>query len=401
MNLSVVGSTYLERCDFPEWAELYGSGLRAACLTQGLGTPTDFHTFVGEDQAIALRARAKAEKITLRSVSVIPETISFSYIHGFSTPVIRPPQDVYRGWDTPRLEIEGEAVLRFGFLEGDAVVSGDRVVYDPQNPHAPEGFRANGSRAGELAIVCNASEGARLTGERSPDRVVSALSDRERASVVVLKCGSRGACVFADGKVSWIPCFKTVSVWPIGSGDVFAATFANYWAAGGASPGEAAELASRQTAEYCESKSLRGIDPSALPSRVVVTPRSSAKLAYLAGPFFSMSQIWLIGEARYALLDQGFRVFSPLHDVGRGPAHIVYPKDIEGIEKADLLYAVVDGLDAGTLFEIGYARARGKPVVAFVQNEREEDLKMLEGSGCLIENDFVTSIYKASWLAAE
>lgn len=401
MNLSVVGSTYLEKCHFPEWNELYGSGLRSACLAKGLGATPILHTFVGREDEVGLRAKTQAEGVELGMVSLIPETISFSYMHGFSTPLIRPPQDIYGAWNPPNLEVEAASVLRFGFLEGTAVVSGERVVYDPQNPHAPEGYRANGSQANELAIVCNASEGRRLTNERDAEKIVATLAARESAAVIVLKCGSRGACVFSNRGVEWVPCFKTNSVWPIGSGDVFAAAFATFWAAGRADALEAARLASRCTAEYCETKNLRGIDVSALPERPEVTVRSFAKLVYLAGPFFSMAQIWQIGEARAALREQGFRVFSPLHDVGRGPAKFVYPKDIEGIEKADLVYAVVDGLDAGTLYEIGYAKALGKPVVAFVQNEKAEDLKMLDGSGCVIENDFVTSIYKTSWLSAE
>ncbi len=41
------------------------------------------------------------------------------------------------------------------------------------------------------------------------------------------------------------------------------------------------------------------------------------------------------------------------------------------------------------------ARARGKPVVVYCENESSEDLKMLEGSGCLICKDYVSSIYRA------
>ena len=61
------------------------------------------------------------------------------------------------------------------------------------------------------------------------------------------------------------------------------------------------------------------------------------------------------------------------------------------------MFAVVDGLDSGTLFEVGYAIAQNKKVIAFVQNEGEESLKMLEGSNCIIEKDLTTAIYKTYW----
>ena len=398
MSLSIVGSTYREFCDFPGWSELWGSGLRSACLASQLGSETTFHTFVGAGQEMALKARSKSSKVRLGQVTILPENLSFSYVHGFSIPRIRPPQEVYQKWKPEPLEVEAEAVMFFGMLEADAVIRGKRVVYDPQNPHNPRGFALNGSSAGSLAFVCNLSEGRKLTNGRDPEEIAKILAASESADVVIIKSGSRGACVYHEGKSQWIPAYQTKFVWPIGSGDVFAGTFAHFWGDRKVNALEAANLASRQTAEYCETRRLNAIGIDSAETRVVAPAISRKRNVYLAGPFFSMAQIWLIGEARAALYDQGFEVFSPLHDVGRGPAEMIYEKDIDGIKNCDILYAVVDGLDAGTLYEIGYARSLGKPVVAFVQNEKPEDLKMLKGSKCLIEEDFVTSIYKTSWI---
>ena len=102
-------------------------------------------------------------------------------------------------------------------------------------------------------------------------------------------------------------------------------------------------------------------------------------------------------EARKCLLEMGVGVFSPLHDVGRGPAHEITKADLEGLEDCDAVLAILNGGDAGTIFEIGYAVAKGTPVVALAQNVRPEDLKMPEGSGCFIADDFVTAIYHAVW----
>jgi nucleoside 2-deoxyribosyltransferase len=77
----------------------------------------------------------------------------------------------------------------------------------------------------------------------------------------------------------------------------------------------------------------------------------------------------------------------------------VVPKDIEAIDHSKAVIAICDGLDAGTLFEIGYARAKSIPVVAFVQNEKEEDMKMLAGTDCVVTSDFVSALYNIAWEA--
>ncbi len=87
-------------------------------------------------------------------------------------------------------------------------------------------------------------------------------------------------------------------------------------------------------------------------------------------------------EGLHALRSTGIDVFSPYHDVGRGSANDIYIPDINGIQDSCVLLAYLDGLDPGTLYEIGYAKALGKPVVVFVQNEDEGDLKMITGAGC-------------------
>ncbi|MBC7981338.1 MAG: nucleoside 2-deoxyribosyltransferase [Armatimonadetes bacterium] len=402
MTLAIVGGTYLEFCQFPEWNEIYGSGLRAAVLARALGSEVIFHTIVGEMHLSPLKARAANSGFTLGSVVTSPKTIAFSYTHGFSTPDIFPPSEIFEGWGLQQLKVESDVVLRFGLIEGDAQVRGKWVVYDPQDPLDAQLFSKNGSKAEHLAVICNLDEGRKMTGKHTVSEIIHELMSVEGAEAIVLKMGSRGAFVYSGGAKIHISAYETTAVWPLGSGDVFGAAFAHYWGIEKRSPEEAAELASKTTAHYCETKILEGItiDPCDF-NKVAAKSLEKGKVVYLAGPFFSMSQIWLINEARAALRSQGFTVFSPMHDVGRGPASEIYEADIDGIRSADVIYACVDGLDTGTIYEIGFAKALGKPVVVFVQNEKEEDLKMLKGGGCEVEIDFVTSIYRTSWIAAK
>jgi nucleoside 2-deoxyribosyltransferase len=104
----------------------------------------------------------------------------------------------------------------------------------------------------------------------------------------------------------------------------------------------------------------------------------------------------LAALARWAVVTVTYG-FSPLHEVGPGPASIVGPADIKGLEKSDAVFAILNGLDAGTVFEVGYAVKKGIPVVCFAQNVAEESLKMVEGTGCEVVDDFVSALYRTIW----
>ena len=120
---------------------------------------------------------------------------------------------------------------------------------------------------------------------------------------------------------------------------------------------------------------------------------------YLAGPFFNIAQRWLVEESRQAFRGMRLKVFSPLHDVGLGSGQDVAPQDLEGLKRCRAVLALVDGVDPGTVFEVGFARALNKSVVAFAESTGEEPLKMISGSGCDVVSDFVTAIYRAAWAA--
>jgi nucleoside 2-deoxyribosyltransferase len=396
--IAIAGGIYREFCDEPFWAQVYGSGGRAAAALSGMSRGVSLHAYASESvrEAAEVLAATYNFKISLKRVGTSPE---FAYSHALATPSIRPERSSLVA-ATP-LQVSGSAVLRFGFLEGDARVDGDRVVYDPQSPVQPHRFDANGSVAKKLAMVVNRAEGRALTREREPSEIIRALRRLHHADVAVLKMGADGLMVGDAAGIRRLPAFQTSSVFPIGSGDVFSAMFAYYWAAERRAPQYAATRASLAAAHYCQTASLPIDMPAAIYAKYPAAPLLRKKrkpLVYLAGPFFDMAQRWLIFEARSTLLAAGFRVFSPLHDVGRGAASDVAPADLLGLRRADAVYAIVDGLDSGTLFEIGYAVARGTPVVAFSQRETTEPLKMLHGSDFVVESDFATSVYKLVWL---
>lgn len=393
-RVSVAGGVYFERCVQPMWDAAYGSGGRAAAAITSLVEEVALHTYV------APRYHADVEGLASRSGFVLHafpanDPVFFDYFHPLSIPEIWPSHDRLRR--NPPLSVSDEAVVRFGMLEGDAVVDADRAVYDPQSAFGVPAFHANGSKANHLALVLNMHEARTLTGLREQSAILDSLLNQGGAECVVLKQGSGGALVATAHERQPVPAFATPHVFKIGSGDVFTGVFAALWGGRGMNPVEAARLASRATAHYVSSRVLPSPTPSELLQLALPEVSSGGGTVYIAAPFFDIGERWVVEEIRRQLLGAGARVFSPVHDVGRGPADVVARADLRGLEGADVVLAVVSGKDPGTLFEVGYARRLGKPVVALAQEVRAEDLKMVEGSGCIVVDDFSTAIYKAVW----
>lgn len=393
--ISVAGGVYTERCLEPFWDDVYGSAGRAAALISGAVSDVKLYTYRARGLADGLANLAAVYRLDVRGPEIPGHGVAFEYLHSLSDPRIVPRRDLIEERDP--FEVEDDVVLSFGMMEGSARVTARRAVYDPQSAFKPQPFHRNGSSARQLALVLNRLEGGRLTGKTEPDEIIDALVDGHGAEIVILKQGGKGAIVATRTSRSTVPAYRSESVWKIGSGDVFSAAFTLHWAIHDKSPEEAADLASRSVSHYVSTRSLplppeaelrRGVDRPIVPGRGRI---------YIAGPFFNLGELWMIEEIRSQLLHMGVDVFSPLHDVGRGPAHKVAKADLAGLDGCDVVLAVLNGGDAGTIFEVGYAVARGKPVIALAQNIRPEDMKMTIGSGCQVADDLVSAIYRAVW----
>jgi len=401
-KIAVVGGVYRELCMHPRWDRFFGSGGRAATALATMEIPVELHTYVDPQAAEGFAYEAALTGVELHPTS-IQVTPGFHYTHGLSVPAI-----YAREQENPPIQLQAQNVLRFGMIEGDAVIHAERAVYDPQNAVDPQSFAANGSTATELALVLNRHEACLFLGQDTDDdeAMARALAERERASIVVIKRGPRGALIFDHGMISTVPAYRTQRVWKIGSGDNFAAHFAGAWLHDGLSAQEAANRASLATAYYCDHFGVYATrDELAQFQRSPITVSSSwcegkRPKVYLAGPFFNLQQLWLVEQARTALLEMGLEVFSPYHDVGHGSAADVVEQDLEAIKNTALMLALVDGLDPGTVYEVGYARAIDRPVVVYSECVSSEDRKMMEGSGCVMADDFVSAIYHTVWEAA-
>lgn len=396
--IHVAGGTYLEFCREPHWYELFGSGLRASLVLKQLDVPVSFSTFADKNQKPVLNLKSDGIKLEVIDTS---DAVTFSYLHPLSKPSIEPDTFLRGCQQRPNvINVEADFVLRFGVVEGSAKVKAKMATYDPQTPSDPRQFAENGSTAERLAVVANRIEAQRLTGQTDPKLACQEIL-KQGTEVAVVKCGTTGCVVGTKSGISLVPAYRTKRVWPIGSGDVFSALFACGWMELKLDPVAAATLASKGTSHYVET--LDFPDKAVLQSTTFQAlrplPPRQCKKVYLAGPFFNLSQRWLIEEFKYALENAGVQYFSPLHHVGRGEADAVYDPDIEGLKKCPVVLACLDGLDPGTIYEVGYAHSLGAKVVAFVSAERKEDLKMIVGGGSQVANDFATALYLTVWAA--
>lgn len=398
--MRIIGGIYIEQSIFPENNVIYGSGGRAAAALNKLCSDIKLTSYIGENRCDDIKYHIEnIWNIELESYSV-PEIVSFTYYHGLSAPVIRPTRLPVE--NAPQIIVNDDVILQFGMLEGDAIVHGKKVIYDPQNPESPKFFDDNGSTAKELAYVLNRSEAYKLTGCIDSDSAAKRLLEQSNVVAVVIKAAADGAKIYTPTTIDHVSAYATDTVWPIGSGDVFASVFSFYWGVKNMSPTEAAKYASKGAALYCGRKQIP-LNEDMLMCKEFIYPvlkpirKPVDATIYLASPFFTMGQLWLVEEARAAFLNAGFNVFSPYHDVGIGDAEKVVPADIQGIEDANVMFALCDGLDAGTLFEVGYAVKKGLPVVAFGEQTSDEAMKMLYGTNCKVFRDFTSAIYHAQW----
>jgi hypothetical protein len=402
--IEVVGGVYGEQCLAPARREISGSGGRAAAVIAVLGGNPTLTTYLDAATREEFLPIATAQNFAFRSQNR-PWAITFGYTHPLAVPTIVPPR--HRLTPQEPLRISASRLLRFGMIEGAAVVDAEYAVYDPQDPEDPESFQKNGSTARHLVLIVNRREAHLLIGSKAQiaiDVLARRLAEQEQAEVVIIKGGPAGALLYdrTSNAVAQVPAFRTSKVWKIGSGDAFSGAFAHYSMNASMTPEEAAFKASLASAHYCAEGDVTALLDMPSLGSAHPTPQedvSRKRQVYLAGPFFTTSELWLVTEAWRFLIESGIAVFSPYHEVGRGSAHDVAPKDIAAIKRSSVVLALLDGFDPGTVFEVGYARARDIPVVALAENTRAEDLKMIEGSGCELFTDLAAALYRVAALA--
>lgn len=437
--LTVIGGTYREVCLSPSWGELWGSGFRAAVALLERVPSIQFFTYGNRDDKKHLNNYAKDPQNSQFSIHCTHRdyAVEWQYDHSASAPRLQyshcngkvPPKIVLGSnrTDEPR-----EGVLLFSFIETSAFpeFSARQAVYDPQAGHRATRFSHESCKVEKLSIVLNLVEARAIAYEcgvdnidkMGPKTLAQEILLHERAECVVVKNGIFGAHVATGAHSSkHIPAYKTDSYFGIGSGDIFSAVFSALWMEEGCEPFNAAETAAAATAWYCSNPRILPL-PSGFESlasafepidldriRKNGAPKQAGVgMIYLAGPFFTLSQKWLINQALEQLNSMGLQVWSPslesgilhesstLEDVER-----VVEEDLAALRRCKSVFACVESMDPGTMFEIGYAHSLGIPVTVYAENMRNSDPTMLDGTRCAIFEDFASAVAHAITVAFE
>nr|WP_300148922.1 PfkB family carbohydrate kinase [Propionicimonas sp.] len=378
--------------------DIGGSGFRAAVLLSGAGV--ELVSAVEDELSPLLEGACHVLGIACNNVGR-DRPVGFHYRAPFIEPIVRGHSAMF----STRFEVSGEHALVFGVVErGERQITATSLVYDPQSADdillTEETPPWRTPR--HLAICANATETRALGGAVDLDVAARLAAGKLRADAVVTKAGARGCLVTEprNERQTWVGARATSTVSKLGSGDVFSAAFAQAWH-GGAEPVEAARFASATTAWWCEGSGLRlsvaalaGELPDAGSDELDNAGRSP--MVYLAGPFFTIEQRWLIDQCKDFLEDAGAEVFSPVHEIGLGGPEVA-EADLTGLSKCDAVFAILDGWDPGTLFEAGWATAHGIPVVAAGGIGYQGGATMLLGTGAEHHADYVTAMYRAIW----
>lgn len=98
---------------------------------------------------------------------------------------------------------------------------------------------------------------------------------------------------------------------------------------------------------------------------------------FLAAPLFSESERDFNSKIAKKLRESGFEVWfaqeSPFIQEGtHEEKRRIYEEDISALKASDVVVAVLDGIevDAGVAYEMGYAKALGKPIIGLKTDYR-------------------------------
>jgi hypothetical protein len=378
--MHIAGGLYRELCEVPPWDKHFGSGGRAAAAIIALSPGSTLHTFI-ED-----RNSPSVQPLEALGVRVIPHhttvSIAFSYFHPLSRPLVIPKAGSFA--NSGLFTVEALSVLRFGMLEGSAIVTAKRAVYDPQTAVEPEPFQSNGSTAEALAMVLNEDEVRAMVGRDSIEEAAEQLLVDSLADVVIVKCGAKGLLVCEGGSRTHLPAYKSPSVFKIGTGDIFSAVFAVHWAERNSDAALAADLASLAVATYASSVQL---PLPTLPEHVYpAIPLGTPGIIFLEGPIATLGERYLLEEARHCLRMLG--------------AEIVCPK-LDGIAIEDVTIRAIlfcaDGYSEDTSQMVQLVE-KGTKLVLFSEKVTQPVLTDFRArANVSAATDFTTAIYHSYW----
>ncbi len=125
---------------------------------------------------------------------------------------------------------------------------------------------------------------------------------------------------------------------------------------------------------------------------------------FLAAPIFSTAEREFNSKLAEELRKRGYEVFLAqelplLNSESEEDKKKIFSMDLEGLEGSDVVVAILDGIDvdSGVAFELGYAFARGKPIIGVRTDHRcfspyEEVNLMIEVPATIVRGNDVREL---------
>lgn len=393
--ISVIGGTYKEVNLDSLSNEYFGSGLRCVHFLLENEVEVAFYTAGNNKVREYLEVYKNSYKKFSYECKPTNDFITFKYYFALDNPSIYPNSSKIDKSEI--INVEDKNIICFGMLESEFKIKGNYVIYDPQTSSNPYKFSDFGT-ANKLIYIVNFNEAKSLSGKDDIDNVIKFFFDEEDVFALIIKNGPHGAKLFTkENKEGFlIPSYITSNVSKIGSGDIFTTSFSYYLIEKELPIEEAASLASKTTALYCDKQIVKINDLDSCNYKEF-TGDLSDKQVYLASPIFSLSDLIFIDKIRETFLDFGVKVFSPFHDIGLSNDEEIAKKDLDGINQSDIIFSVVDGLDSGTLIELGYGMAKNKKIISYHRTTNDGALMMLKPSNVKIFDSLTSAIYNTIW----
>lgn len=128
------------------------------------------------------------------------------------------------------------------------------------------------------------------------------------------------------------------------------------------------------------------------------------KMVYLASPFFTDEQKKVMDSLKECLDDLGYKTWAPYYECLVTPEstreyrRYAFECNMIALSECFFVVANIEGLDTGTVFEMGVAYSLKKPILAFSDN-LDRKLNLMLAMSCI---GFVNGLYelrgKLQWI---
>ncbi|MFF2089895.1 PfkB family carbohydrate kinase [Paenibacillus sp. NPDC058174] len=385
-----------------------GAGLYAAIAAARQEMKIDFLTVYGPEidkyslQFWETMGVSIENSIYLENYSV-PRYIVTGYKafeHKISTPIT----DIKMGIQyVPSLSKDCEGLLLFpvdhSFPESlfeQAIEKNIPIFLDPK-PNNKSINRTREILKYVTVLLVNEEEALLLSETNEIEEAIKKL-EKMGPKYIIVKKGFKGCNLLYDGHRLELPAYKSKAVCTLGSGDVFGGTLAVTFLRS-RDIEYSVRIANCVAANFIESMTVEtvidksGVEKDLYQREMFVLDENLPKKVYLAGPFFNKQEIYWVIHISERLKNAQFTVLSPLHENGVINADTsfeqrkkVFQADIDLINDADVVVALIDQDDTGTCFEMGYAFKKGVPVYGLKTSEKKLNNMIQFGCNQLFEN---------------